>query len=349
MAVAFDAERLEMKGDPAPVLDGILTFVNSPFALLAISNSGTLAYVPGIAGQAVANTLVWVNRKGVEKALGAPAKAYGLPRVSPTDPNRIALTIASNQGVDIWVYDAERGTLDQITSDGHSQGPVWTSDGKRIVYERNPRSGQPAVMWTPADRSAPPSPLTTHGNGTPIAPSSVSPDGKLVLGFYPLEKGLWALPIHGATADSKPHPILESEFREVSPNISPDGHWVAYAADDRTGRGEVYVTTFPETGPKIHISTDGGGDPRWSQNGRELYYSNNAKLMAVDVQTAPTFHPGQPKALFEGNYRGYDPAPDGQRFLMVKPPAAARQAPSSEVTIVFNWFEELRRRASAPK
>jgi eukaryotic-like serine/threonine-protein kinase len=349
MAVPFDAKRLEVKGDATPVLDGILTFVNNPLALLAISNSGTLAYVAGTAGQAAANTLVWVDRKGVEQTLGAPAKTYLSARVSPRDPNRIALGIAGDQGSDIWVYDASRGTMDRISSDGHSLGPVWTPDGKRIVYERNPGSGKPAVMWAPADRSTPPSVLATRNNDrAPIAPSSVSPDGKFVIGYFPLEKGLWALRVDGVKADGKPRSIIESEFRKAVPDISPDGHWVAYAADD-TGRGEIYVSSFPDAGPKITVSTDGGSAPRWSRNGRELFYSAGAKLMAVDVQTTPTFHAGRPKELFEGNYRGYDPAPNGQRFLVVKLPAAVRQAPSNEVTIVFNWFEELRRRVPPPK
>jgi Tol biopolymer transport system component len=168
-----------VKGDATPVLDGILTYTYSPFALLTISDSGTLAYVPGTAGQAAANMLVWVDRKGVEQSLGAPAKNYVSARVSPTNPSRIALSISGDQGSDVWVYDTPRGTLDRITSDGHSGGPVWTPDGKRMVYERNPASGQPAVMWAPADRSAPPSVLATRGDErAPIAPTSVSPDGK---------------------------------------------------------------------------------------------------------------------------------------------------------------------------
>jgi Tol biopolymer transport system component len=357
MAAPFDAERLEVKGDPVPVIDGVSGFNTSPFAFVAISNSGTLVYVPGTVAQASGdnNTLVWVDRKGAEEALAAPPRYYFSARVSPADANRIALDIISNaNSQDIWVYDAARGTLDRISTDGHNQGPLWTPDGRRIVYERTPASGHPAVMWVPADRSAPPSVLAA-GEKTPLAPSSISSDGKLLLGWYPLEKELWALPLEGSANGGSsrvagPRSILESEFVKSYPDLSPDGHWVAYSAGD-TGRQEIYVTRYPDAGPKITISTDGGELPRWSRNGRELFYRSGKKMMAVEVQTGPAFHAGRPKVLFERNYRRtYDVSADGRRFLMTKPPAA-QQSPqtSDQVTIVFNWFEELRRRVPIGK
>jgi eukaryotic-like serine/threonine-protein kinase len=354
MAAPFDAERLEVKGDPVPVIDGVLGFTTSPFAFLAISNSGTVVYVPGAVAQSSGYTLVWVDRKGVEEALAAPPGSYRSARVSPADPNRIALGIYSNGSQDIWVFDAARGTLDRISNDGHSQGPVWTPDGKGIVYERNPASGHPAAMWAPADRSAPPAAIATRREKGPIAPSSVSSDGELVLGYYPLEKGLWAAPLEGSANGGSPkgagpRSILESEFAKWTPDLSPDGHWVAYSADD-TGRQEIYVTAYPDAGPKITISADGGTLPRWSSNGRELFYRGGNKMMAVEVQTGPTFRAGRPKVLFEGRYSSYDVSADGQRFLMSKPSAAQQSPPASDqVTIVFNWFEEMRRRVPAGK
>jgi Tol biopolymer transport system component len=355
MAAPFDAERLEVKGDPVPVIDGVLGFTVSPYAFFAISNSGTLVYVPGTVAQSSGYTLVWADRKGAEEPLAAPPQSYRSARVSPADANRIALSIYSSNGSqDIWVYDAARGTLDRISNDGFSQGPVWTPDGKGIVYERNPTSGHPAAMWAPADRSAPPSVVAARRERGPIAPSSVSSDGKLVLGWDPLGKGLWAAPLEGSanggsSQGAGPRSILESEFAKGNPDLSPDGHWVAYTADD-TGRQEIYVASFPDAGPKMTISTDGGTLPRWSRNGRELFYRSGDKMMAVEIQTVPTFRAGRPKVLFEGSYRSYDVSADGQRFLMVKPPAALQSPPTSDqVTIVFNWFEELRRRAPGGK
>ncbi|MGO9255908.1 MAG: protein kinase domain-containing protein [Bryobacteraceae bacterium] len=354
MAAPFDAERLEIKGDPVPVIDGVLGYTTSPFAFFAISNSGTLVYVPGTVAQSSGNTLVWVDRQGAEEPLAAPPQSYRSARVSPADANRIALGILSNGSSDIWVYDTARGILDRISNDGFSFGPIWTPDGKGIVYERNPGSGHPAAMWAPADRSAPPSAIATRREKGPIAPSSVSSDGKLVLGYYPLEKGLWAAPLEGfanggSSKGAGPRSILESEFAKWTPDLSPDGHWVAYSADD-TGRQEIYVTAYSDAGPKVTISADGGTLPRWSRNGRELFYRSGNKMMAVEVQTVPTFRAGRPKVLFEAAYRGYDVSADGHRFLMVKPPAAQQSPPASDqVMIVFNWLEELRRRLPAGK
>jgi Tol biopolymer transport system component/tRNA A-37 threonylcarbamoyl transferase component Bud32 len=351
MAVPFDAERLEIRGEPVPVVEGISGYSNSPFPLMAISNSGTLLYVAGAVGQSSNLTLAWVDRNGTERAVGAPPKIYVSARVSPVDPNRIALNIAG----EIWIYDDRRSTMDRITTSGLSGGPVWTPDGQRIVYERVP-PGSPAVMSAPADRSGPPTVVAANANAkAPIAPSSISADGKLIFGYYPLEKGLWALPLNGGPNGGKPESILESDFAKSVPDISPDEHWIAYTADD-TGRAEVYVSSYPQAGPKITISTDGGSRPRWSHNGRELFYmaggSDGATtaIMAVDVLASPEFRASRPRKLFQGPYRTYDPAPDGQRFLVIKNPALTPQDTSSrQVTIVFNWFEDLRRRVPLPR
>jgi Tol biopolymer transport system component len=363
MAVAFDAETLRVKGQPVPVLEGVRGYVTTPFPFLAISNSGTLVYVPRTASLTSTNTLAWVDRKGAEQSINAPPRAYGSARISPTDSNRLALSINSGGVRDIWVYDLTRGTMDRITTEGNGQGPVWTPDGKHIVYERMTASEHPAVMWAPADRSAPPSvlatsektPATTH-HETPIAPASVSSDGKTLFGWYPLERWLWTLPLNGAAnsgpANSEtPRPLLEkSQFGRVGPAISPDGHWLAYTAND-SGRYEVYVTSYPEAGPRITVSTDSGTLPFWSRNGRELFFRSafDRKLMAVDIESSPSFHAGRPKVLLEGRYNSYDITPYGRRFLVIKAPPAAAPASGGQVTVVFNWLEELHRRVPSPK
>jgi Tol biopolymer transport system component len=168
-----------------------------------------------------------------------------------------------------------------------------------------------------------------------------------------LDRRLWTLPLNGAgnagPANSETlRPLLaNSEFSRTNPQISPDSHWLAYTAND-SGRFEVYVTSYPDAGPKITISTDGGSAPFWSRNGRELFYRGfrNNKLMAVDIETSPTFRAGRPKPLIEGPYSSYDITPDGQHFLVIKAPAPAPEASGGQVTMVFNWFEELRRRVS---
>jgi serine/threonine protein kinase/WD40 repeat protein len=340
MAVAFNASRMEVKGSPIPVLDGVQGFSSSPFPLLGISDSGTLAYVAGGPGAAV--TLVWVGRTGVEQPVPAPPRFYLFVRLSP-EGQRIAI-VTSGQGPQLWVYDLARGTLRNLTSEGSGGSGIWTPDGKRLIY--SPSSGT-SVVSAPADASDPPSILASTESGR-VTPTSVSPDGKLVIG-YKFDGGLWVMPLtEGASGNAKLQPFLDSRSQKLDPAFSPDGRWVAYRSNE-TGNREIYVAPYPGPGGKFLISTEGGTTPRWSSDGRELFYRNGDKMMAVDVQTSPAFRAGTPKMLFLGNYgNSYDVAPDGKRFLMIKPPAGA-QAPTDQVTVVLNWFEELRRRAPAEK
>jgi predicted Ser/Thr protein kinase len=339
MAVPFDAEHLEVKGSATPVLDQIQHYSTSPFGSFAASANGTLVYVPTSADQPSASSLVWVDRKGDEQPVQAPPRAYGLLNLSP-DGQRVAVTI-SGESYDIWVYDLMRGTLQRITSQGRSATPVWTPDGKELIFEHRPPGPDAGVMSVPADGSAAPSILASHGS-RPIVASSVSPEGKAVIGWYPLEGTLWILPLSaGSSVPAKPRSIYDSRFAKIGPQFSPDGHWVAYQSDD-TGRGEIYVAAYPEAGGKTQISTDGGSMPRWARSGRELFYRNGNKMMAVDVRTGPVFQAGVPRMLFEGHYgEYYDVWPDGKRFLMAKPQVASDAA--TQVNIVLNWFEELRR------
>jgi serine/threonine-protein kinase len=342
MAVAFDTSRMEVKGSPIPVLDGVQGYSNSPFALMGISDSGTLAYVAGGLSTGPAFTLVWVDRTGVEQPVPAPPRNYVSLRLSP-EGQRVALLIAG-QVPQLWVYDLARGTLRNLTSEGSGGNAIWTPDGKRLIY--SPTSGR-SVVSAPADASDPPSILTSAENGR-VTPTSVSPDGKLVIG-HNSNGGLWVMPLpEGSPGNAKLQSFLDSRSQKLEAAFSPDGHWVAYRSNE-TGNREIYVAPYPGPGGKFLISTEGGVTPTWSRDGRELFYRNGDKMMTVDVQTSPAFRAGTPKMLFQGNYgSSYDVAPDGKRFLMIKPPVAVL-TPTDQVTVVLNWFEELRRRVPAGK
>jgi Tol biopolymer transport system component len=348
VAASFDADRLRVKGDPVPVIESSLAGRNNAYGRIVVSNTGTLLYAPQmLADPQARHTLVWVDLQGAEQPLGAPARDYRWARVSPVDPNRIAMEIAGDTR-EIWTYDSDRGALDRIAAEGLF--PIWTPDGKEILYQRSSQSGAtPAIMAAAADRSSGPAVLATSEK-VALRPRSISSDGKFLLGDYGSEKGLWALPLDRSTNGAKPRSIIESEFKKTTPEISPDGRWVAYVADD-TGRPEVYVSSFPEAGPKITISTDGGNLPRWGRNGRELFYRSGDRLMAVDIQAGPPFRAGRPKMLFGGYYSDYpyDVAQDGQHFLMIKPAVRPEGRSNDQVIIVFNWFDDLRRRMAPPK
>ena len=345
MAVPFDLARLEVTGGPVGIIDGVYQAVNmsgsgkdTGAAMFDFSDTGSLFYTPGEIYADREHSLVWVDREGVAQPLPAPERPYVAPRLSP-DGERIAFfTMGSKQ--DIWVYDIARDTLTRLTVEGINWWPSWTPDGRRITFE-SIRSGHPEnLFWVPADASSPAERLAPSADSQRVP--SWSPDGK-TLAF--LSQGdIWVLSPEG---NLTPRPFLETPFSvERYPAFSPDGRWLAYSSDV-TGRPEIYVQAYPGPGGRHHISTDGGESPAWAASGRELFYREGQKMMAVDIKTDPTFLAGRPHTLFEAPYwntspgRGYDVTPDGRRFLMV-PLAEPEPLDLTHNIVVLNWFEELK-------
>jgi eukaryotic-like serine/threonine-protein kinase len=148
--------------------------------------------------------------------------------------------------------------------------------------------------------------------------------------------------------DTRPQVFLQTPFEEGAVMFSPDGRWLAYSSTE-SGRSEIYLMSYPGPGGKVQISTDGGREPLWNRNGRELFYRAGNRMMAVDITTQPNFSAGKPKVLFEGKYEAtlvsdanYDVSPDGQRFLMLKRSQTEETAPT-QINVVLNWHEELKR------
>ena len=338
MAVPFDPERLEVKGTPVPVVQGVMQEGNPAPAQYSVSATGSLVYVPGSA-EASQSKLVWVSRNGTEQPLPAPARDYQSPRISP-DGRRVALA----SGGQIWLYDLARDTLTRVTFEGDLNGlPVWTPDGKRIAFSSD-RGGALNLFWQMADGSGGVERLTTSDRIQ--APSSWSPNGPLLsfIEFGP-RPSIWVLPL----SDRKEQPFLQTTANLGTPQFSPDGRWMAYVSNE-SGRDEIYVQPYPGPGGKWQISTDGGNEPVWNRNERELFYRNGDKMMAVEIATEPNFSAGKPKALFQGQQVSdtsvplpeFDVSPDGQRFLMLKPVAQEQAAPT-QINVVLNWTEELKR------
>jgi Tol biopolymer transport system component/predicted Ser/Thr protein kinase len=354
-AATFNAATLQV-GPAVPVLEGMR-------ALLALnpaglSRSGTLAYpgggnIPSVFGNP--STLMWVDRQGTEQALTAPTRIYTSPRISP-DGGRIAfgvldLTSIADSDSQVWVHDVARGTNTRLTFEKVNANPVWSPDGKRLIYlsASSVLGRGPGTLAAVAADSG--QPVTLMGEGPDPSPTSVSPDGKLVIGVRSSNLArsgneIWVLPLDGANtagaaAEAKPQPFLDTRFTRGNLQFSPDGKWVAYESNE-IGRNEIYVVPYPGPGGKSQVSTDGGTQPRWNRNGRELFFRSGAKMMAVGVETGAAFRPGTPRMLFEKFTSDYDVAPDGRRFLMLKP--AATITDSGELHVILNWFDDLRRR-----
>jgi Tol biopolymer transport system component len=341
MAVPFDAHRLEITGSPVPVAENVAESPTFAASQYSISDNGSLAYISGGA-QNTQRKLVWVSRNGSEQPVAAPPKAYQLLQLSP-DGKRIAVELDQQ----IWIYDLARETLSRFTLEGDlNRMPVWTPDGRRVAFYSDKETTEYNLWWQAADGSGGLERLTTdtYANN----PRSYSPDGRL-LAFVEINpktrQDIWTL----RTSDHQKQPFLATPFAEIAPTFSPDGHWLAYVSNE-SGRPEVYVQAFPGPGGKWQISTDGGTDPTWNRNGRELFFRSGNKMLSVDVKIQAGFTAGKPRVLFEGSYvtsdfpssgSSYDVSPDGQQFLMIKP--AEQSSSETQINIVMNWFEELNR------
>jgi serine/threonine protein kinase/Tol biopolymer transport system component len=353
-AVAFDLNTLKTVGGPVPLVEGVLRAGGA--SQYAVSDSGTLVYVPGIGGIAEPNrTLVWVDRNGKEEPIEAPPNTYRGPRISP-DGTRVALTVTISENTDIWIWDLVRKTLTRLTFNAAADAyPLWTRDGKRIAFF-SAREGKVGIYWKAADGTGQEEFVGSMQNRV-LLPSSWSADAKtLVLtqaasGFGSTDIG--ALSMEG---DRKHSALLQENHSEADPQISPDGRWMAYTSNE-SGNNEIYVRPFPNlNGGRWQVSTSGGSMSLWSPSGRELFYRNGDSYIAVEVETEPAFKPGKPKVLFKGTYSSsyfvsieltpWDIHPDGKRFLMIKPleTTASAEGGPRRINIVLNWLDELKQR-----
>jgi serine/threonine-protein kinase len=334
-AVKFDLERLEATEPSVQVLAGVRTHQEGGAPSFAFSRNGTLVYVPG--GPQPDRTLVWVNRQGVASAITPDERGYSRPRLSP-DGQRIAVSIGWRNG-HLWVYDLSRGTFSPLTHRWDNNDPVWTPDGTRVLF-RSDRGGQTLwnVFWTSADGSGEVEQLLEADRLQ--APHSISPDGEVLAFTRRHDSRGWDILLYPMNGEGEPREFVATEFDENFPRFSPDGRWVAYDSYE-TGQREVYVKPFPDPGASVRISTEGGARPVWAPSGRELFYRDGDKMMAVTVETEPEFSAARPRLLYEGRYQwNYDISPDGERFLMIREPETE---PVTQLHVVFNWFEELKR------
>jgi WD40 repeat protein len=338
MAQPFDGKALKLTGEPFPVVDDVSAggggASNADFS---VSDNGVLVCRGGVGSGN--SRLVWIDRTGkVLGTLGAPAD-YATISISP-DGERVAAEIGQlGAGVDIWVLDRTRGVTTRLTFDpGDDIWPVWSHDGTRITFASN-RDGDFGIYGKQSNGvGADDSLLRTSDNA---GPSDWSSDGRYLvyLSSAPVTRwDIWALPTFG---DKKPIAFLKTQFSEFEARLSPDGRWLAYSSSE-SGRREIYVQAFPDAGGKWQISTQGGRDPMWRRDGKELFYiSPDGRMLSVDIAAGATFQAGVPKALFDGVRsndnqlgRSYAVTADGQQFLVIRPDRA-RAIPAT--TVVVNW------------
>ncbi len=364
-AVGLDMDRLEVRGAPVPVLNDVAGNAAMGGGQFDVARNGTLVYLSGKSPTA-SWPVAWMESTGKMQSLLAAPGQYYTPRFSP-DGKRLALAVGSNTlGGAIEVYDWQRDTLTRLTFTQTGVAPVWTPDGKHLAFVSQ-FPGANSIRWIRAD-GAGEEQLLLESKGD-LRPHSFSPDGGR-LAFA--ESGgdtslldLWTLPLDVSDPErpkpGKPELFLRTPFNEDGPAFSPDGHWIAYTSNE-SGRIEVYVRAFqggsPSGSGKWQISTGGGLYPIWSRNDRELIYEtlDNRIMVSTYTAKADSFAADKPRPWSNTQIRepvagvpNLDLAPDGKRFAVFpRPEAAGEQKGSVHVTVLLNFFDELRRRVPQP-
>jgi Tol biopolymer transport system component len=340
VAQKFDAGSLTVEGEAVPLGEGLGTD-SVGLASFSVSRTGVLVYR---GGEVTGSRLIWIDRAGKDTAAIDTPGEYHDTWFSP-DHTRLAYDAGGKTGGnDVWIRDLQRGISSRFTFGPSSNvDPVWSPDGRRIVYTSREK-GPGDFFIKDASGTRDPEPLLV--DVTEKYASDWSADGKYLL-FA--ERGgsnrgwdLWALPMEG---EHKPIPVLRTQFNELWATFSPDGKYIAYQSNE-SGRGEIYVQEFPDARNKWQVSTEGGAEPYWRADGKELFYRSGPRVMAVPVQLGTSFVAGTPAALFETRFSGviarglYRPAPDGQRFLVLASPASSADQPAA---VVLNWTSSLHR------
>ena len=344
-AVAFDPTRAQILGTARVVVPQVVTLPTGA-AEFDISDDGTLVYVVGIPASAAPRHLVWVDREGREEAIGAPPRAYANVRLSP-DGTRVASEIEGD-GHDIWVWDFARKSLTRVTSDpGIDQGPVWMPDAQRLVFRTEAGGVRGALAMQAADGSGTAERLS-DGAGAERASFALA-DGSGII--FSDGAGPKLLRLDGERSVAR---LLDLSQGGGDAALSPDERWMAYVALDAT-TPYVYVSPFPgATSSRTLVTPDGGSQPIWARDGRTLFYTAlDGRLMRVTINLEGRIKIGTPIACTNTAYYGgltvlsrsgtYDVASDGQRFLMIKEPDDAKSVRPTQMVVVRNWSEELKR------
>jgi eukaryotic-like serine/threonine-protein kinase len=342
MGQRFDANRRRIAGEAFPLMDNISIDSTGTIATaVSASDTGLLACQTG--GPAVSQLLLY-DRSGRELRAVGPAGSYWEPTFSP-DGRRLAMPRMDPEALEasIWTIDLERGGLARLSwQRSVSTTPLWSPDGRRILYSTYP-SGE--VYVRDANGAEPEKLLFKTPSFTPL--DDWSRDGRYifydVIDWRAFHTDVWARDLQSGAS----RPILQAKFNQSGARLSPDGRRLAYESDE-SGVFEIFVRSYPEPGERRQISTGGGRQPRWRGDGKELFFvSPDRKVMGVDIQTQPAFEAGAPRVLFQTRIlplvevrNHYDVSSDGQRFVVN---SRRLEDASLPITIVVNWASELKK------
>jgi hypothetical protein len=331
-AQRFDANRLRFQSDPVAVVQDVAENPRNRRAAFWASDAGLLAYrTEGLPS----GRMTWFNRAGQR---GQEFEYWGRPRLSPDGKRAVFGRLEGTARLNLWRFEFSSSILTHLTFGANIDShPSWSPDGSQIAFSSN-RSGIFQIYRKDANGGGQEEQLTRGPNDKRL--SDWSHDGKFLLYWEQdpkMQSDLWVLPLDG---NRKPIQILQTPFIEAKGQFSPDGKWIAYDSNE-SGNFEVYIRAFPSSSAKWQISNHGGTNPRWSGNGKELFFlSRDSKMMSATIRTSDTsLQPETPLELFRtsgfgGEENPYDVSADGQRFLLAPPTAGGNKFP---LTVLVNW------------
>ena len=330
-AQPMKAETGELSGEPVPIAAPVEFTPITIGSKFSVSENGALVYLP--AG-AIDAPLIWVKRDGTQ--IGALGAVGDRPAISP-DESTVAFERGDSQtGLsDIWMLKIVSAQTTRFTFNGRTNtNPVWSPDGRRIVYRSVTGANGNGLRWKGLDGSFPEAELDVGDRS--IAATDWTSDGRYIVENSTRSNTfteIWLVPLF---EHAKPRAFLQARFSQGGGTVSPDGRLIAYSSNE-TGRNEIYVQTFPTATGKRQVSTDGGSRVRWSRNGNELLFIGTGdKMMAAAVTKGPNLELGPPKPLFSvriGAASNFDVSKDG-RFLI---PVEGEQSALPPISVVLNW------------
>jgi len=360
-AIPFDLKKLEPKGSPVGILEGVMRNLVSitPDTHLAFSDNGALVYVAGNGAVADRRLLAFADKAGKIEPLPLTPEPYLHPRFSP-DGKQLVFQIEDPKGDIVSVYPISGDSAPRrLTFGGRNTIPIWSQNSRYVIFSSDREGGRFALFRQLADGSGMAERLTKPDDAA-IAhfAQAAHPNGKTVAFLAArgtAEGGIMMVDLDG---EHKITPVVQVP-NSIQPHadFSPDGRWLAYMSTELNGMGQIFVQPYPPTGAKYQVTTDGGVFPMWSQDGKQLFFQNNGGVfIAVDFhgEPAPSFGKPQPlplNGIVQGviAFRNFDRSPDGKRWVVIVPDSAAgtsanRSRPPSQINVVLNWFEELKQR-----
>ena len=317
-----------------------------------VATDGTLVYLDSSSTSQRQRQLVWLNRRGDKVGeIGLPQEGIQYPTLSP-DGRLVGVQATEGSNYDMWVWDMTRAVKTRLTTGPETDGvPLWSPTGEEAAFSSH-RAGNWDIFLRQADGSGAAKVLVASPRDENV--TDWSRDGKYLL--YLLDDpetgtDLGYLERNEDGSAWEPHPFLHTPFNERAAKFSPDGRYVAYVSDE-SGEWEVYARPFPQGGRRSTVSSNGGSQPRWSRDGKELFYVEGSTLVAVSVSSGAAFSVGSARRLFEHpglrdgrgttSYPRYDVSADGRQFVLPERVDLGEEAPEPSIRVVQNWFEEFR-------